>query len=234
MRSWCLAIFAAVLACNMLASSREIAWGDAHPMWEVAERIVAHGAIDITTRWPEDIPPGPDGKIYGIAAIGCALVHVPGAAIASLMHRAAPSTDGLVRPLATHLAPSAAGALAAVLFFLLLVDLGIGKRTASICTAILAGATTTAVYAHYAYADIVQLACFLGLFRAAIRASADRKPDEGRARSTAEASAEARALRREALWLGAWAGILVNTKYVFALSVAGAGALVAWSLWSRK
>ncbi|HEY3805759.1 MAG TPA: hypothetical protein VGL61_24295 [Kofleriaceae bacterium] len=215
MRSWCLAIFATVLACNMLASSREIAWGDAHPMWDVADRIVQHGAIDIGTRWPDDIPAGRDGKTYGIAAIGCALVHVPGAAIAALMHRVAPSTDGLVRPLAVHLAPSAEGALAAVLFFLLLIDLGIGTRTASICTAILAGATTTAVYAHYAYADILQLACFLGLFRAAIRTSADPS-------------------RREARWLGAWAGMLVNTKYVFAMSVAGAGVLVAWSLWARK
>ena len=215
MRSWCFAIFIAVLACNLLVSSREVAWGDAHPMWELADRIVHHGALDITTRWPEDIPNGPDGKIYGIAAIGCGLVHVPGALIAALVHDVAPSADGLVRPIATHLAPAAEGALAAVLFFLLLIDLGIGKRTASACTAILVASTTTAVYAHYAYADIVQLACFLGLFRAALRTSADPT-------------------RREALWLGAWAGMLVNTKYVFALSVLGAAGLVAWTLRARR
>ena len=199
----------------MLASSREPAWGDAHPMWELADRIVQHGALDIATRWPDDIPPGRGGKTYGIAAIGCALVHVPGAALAAGGHLVAPGEDPLVRPLATHLAPSALGALAAVLFFLLLGDLGIGRRTASACTAILAFATTTFVYAHYPYADILQLACFLGLFRAALRTSADPT-------------------RREALWLGAWAGMLVETKYVFAVSVVGAAALVAWTLRARR
>ncbi len=215
MRSWCVAIFATVFACNLLVSSREPAWGDAHPMWELADRIVQHGALDITTRWPDDIPNGPDGKIYGIAAIGCALVHVPGAALAALSHLIAPGADPLVRPLATHLAPSALGALAAVLFFLLLIDLGISRRTASTCTAIFAASTTVAVYSHYAYADILQLAIYLGLFRAALRTSADPT-------------------KREALWLGAWAGMLVETKYVFALSVVGAAAVVAWSLRARR
>ncbi|HEX4450990.1 MAG TPA: hypothetical protein VH143_08985 [Kofleriaceae bacterium] len=215
MRSWCLAIFIAVFAGNMLVSSREPAWGDARPMWELADRIVEHGALDIKTRWPDDIPAGPDGKTYGIAAIGCALVHIPGAAIAALAHEISPGGDALVRPICTHLAPSVLGALACVLFFLLLIDLGITTRTAGICTAILATATTTAVYAHYAYGDIVQLACFIGLFRAALRTSADPS-------------------RREALWLGAWAGMLVETKYVFAMSVVGAAVVIAWTLRNRS
>src|SRR5436305_12627733 len=98
MRNWCLAIFVATASFYMLTSSREPAWGDAHPMWEVADRLVAHAAVDIKTRWPEDIPTGRGGKIYGIAAIGDALVHVPGAAILSLTHRVAPSQDVLIRP----------------------------------------------------------------------------------------------------------------------------------------
>src|SRR5258706_8945580 len=133
MRKPCIAIFVAVFGFYMLTSSREPAWGDAHPMWEVAARIVETGGIDIKTRWPDDIPPGPDGKIYGIAAIGDALPHVPGAAVAALSHRIAPSQDALVRPLATHVAPAALGALAAVLFFLLLLDLGVAARAPSPC-----------------------------------------------------------------------------------------------------
>lgn len=210
-----LAIFIAVFGFYMLTSSREPAWGDAHPMWEVAERIVDGGHIDIKTRWPDDIPLGRDQKIYGIAPIGPALIHVPGAAIAALSHRAMRDDDMLVRPLATHLGPSALGALAAVLFFLLLGDLGIRARTASACTAIMAFATTTWVYAHYPYSEILQLACFLGLFRATLR--------------TCEAPT-----KREALWLGAWAGMLVDAKYVFALAVVGAAALVAWTLRARR
>ena len=199
----------------MLVSGREPAWADAHPMWELADRIVQHGAIDIKTRWPEDIPTGRDGKTYGIAALGCGLVHVPGAAIAASSHLVAPRWDPLVRPLATHLAPSALGALCAMLFFLLLGDLGISRRTASTCTAILASATTLCVYAHYPSGDIMQLAFFFGLFRAAIRTAADPS-------------------KREALWLGAWAGMLVETKYVFALAVAGAAVQIAWTLRARR
>jgi len=44
---------------------------------EVADHLVDHGTIDISTRWPEDLPPGRDGKIYGIAPIGPSLVLVP-------------------------------------------------------------------------------------------------------------------------------------------------------------
>ena len=40
--------------------------------------------------------------------------------------------------------------------------------------------------------------------------------------------------RREALWLGAWAGMLVETKYVFAMSVVGAALVIAWTLRNRR
>src|ERR1700742_4034061 len=199
----------------MLTTSREPAWGDAHPMWEVAEALVNHGQVDIKTRWPDDIPLGRDQKIYGIAPIGPALVHVPGAVIAGLSHHFAPEDDTLVRPLATHLGPSALGALAAVVFFLLLGDLGIRARTASACTAILAFATTTWVYALYPYSEILQLACFLGMFRATLRTADDPS-------------------RREALWWGAWAGMLVDSKYVCAVAVVGAAALIGWTLRRRR
>ncbi len=70
MRGHAIAIFIAVFGFYMLTTSREPAWGDAHPMWEVAERIVDGGHVDIKTRWPEDIPLGRNHKIYGIAPIG--------------------------------------------------------------------------------------------------------------------------------------------------------------------
>ena len=43
-----IAIFVAVFSVNMLSSSREPAWGDAHGMWEVAERLWSQQAIDIS------------------------------------------------------------------------------------------------------------------------------------------------------------------------------------------
>lgn len=214
-RTWQIAIFVAVFALYLVSSSREPAWGDARPMWEVAARLVQHGAIDIKTRWPDDMPPGRDGKMYGIAAIGTVLVHVPGAAMTAAMHAAVPRHDRLLHPLFTHLAPAALGALACVLFFGLLRDLGRSARTASLCTAILACATTVWVYARMPYGEIIQVAMFVGVFRYTLRAIAD--PTRG-----------------NALWLGFYAGYLFNTKYVYATAIAGAALLVVWSLRKQR
>src|SRR5262245_11798360 len=111
-RGWSIAIFVAVFSFYLLTSSREPAWGDWRPMWEVADRLVQHFAIDIKTRWPDDMPPGRDGKTYGITPIGPPLMHVPGAALTAVLHQAAPQQGALLRPLFTHLAPAALGALA--------------------------------------------------------------------------------------------------------------------------
>src|SRR5258706_304115 len=66
------------------------------------------------------------------------------------------------------------------------------------------------VYARYPYSEILQLACFLGMFRATLRVCDDPS-------------------RREAIWLGVWAGCLLNSKYVFALAIVGAAGLIAWT-----
>src|SRR5688572_23548239 len=209
MRAWYIAIFVAVFGLYLLTSSREPAWGDGRPMWEVADRLVQHGAIDIKTRWPDDMPPGRNGKTYGIAAIGTVLVHTPGVALAAATHAAAPRHDTLLRPIFTHLAPAALGALACLVFFGLLRDLGRSARTASLCTAILACSTTVWVYARMPYGEIIQVACFVALFRYTLRTLADPS-------------------KRNALYLGLAAGCLFNTKYVYATAIAGAALLIAW------
>lgn len=214
-RHLCVAMFVAVFAWNLLTTSRERAWGDAQAMWEVAERMVSARALDIEMRWPEDIPAGRGGKYYGIAPIGPSLVHVPGVVIEKVVHAIAPRFDPLVLPFAVHLAPAALGALACVLLFLFLDDLGISRRTASATVAIFAGATTAWVYARSPYSEILQLAAFLGLVRQVLR--------------TADAPTRGRALA-----LGAWAGVALNAKYVFALAIVGGLVIVAWSLRHRR
>lgn len=212
---WSVAIFASVFAFYLLTSSREPAWGDGHGMWEVAERIVTAGRIDIATHWPEDIPAGQGGLYYGIAPIGPSLAHVPGVLVQQAGHAIAPRADRLVRPLATHVGPAALGALACALFFGLLIDLGIRARTASMTTAVLACATTTWIYARMPYSEILQLACFVGWFRQVLRVADE--PD-----------------RRGALWLGAWAGLLFNAKYVFGAALVGGALVIAWTLRARR
>ena len=67
-------------------------------------------------------------------------------------------------------------------------ELGIRARTASACTAILACSTTVWVYARMPYSEILQLTCFLGLFRQTLRVAAQPT-------------------KRNALWFGVWAGL---------------------------
>jgi hypothetical protein len=213
-RRFALAIFLAVFSFYLLTSSREPAWGDARGMWEVATRIANDREISIQTRWPEDIPAGQGGKYYGITPIGTSLVHLPGALLLGASHAIEPRNDGLMRPIAVHVAPAALGALACVLLFLTLLDLGIRRRTASVCAAILAVSTTTWVYARMPYSEVIQLACFLGLFRQVLRVTRDPS-------------------RRDAIWLGIWAGCLFNSKYVFASAVIGAAVLIVWTYRKR-
>jgi hypothetical protein len=210
LRRFALSIFATVFFFNMLTTSRERAWGDSHGMWEVAVNIVTKQSVDIGFRWPEDIPAGRNGKYYGIAPMLPSLVHVPGVLLNSAVDRWAKSNIGLIQPLAVHLAPSALGAAACALLFLLCVQLGLKQRTASCTAAITAVATSTWVYAHYPYSEIVQLCCFTFLILQTMRLCE---------------SAE----RKHAIWFGIAAGLLLNSKYVFAISILGAAATVAWS-----
>ncbi|HEY4245192.1 MAG TPA: hypothetical protein VGM88_35490 [Kofleriaceae bacterium] len=207
-RRWSIAIFVAVFAWYLVTASREQPWGDAHPIWDVADAIVTDGTIRTNIRWPEDLPPGRDGATYGIAPIGPALSQVPGAALYEEVMRVVPRYQAVTLPLFAHLAPAAFGALACALFFLLLGDLGVRVRVASSCTAILALATTTWVYARSPYSEAMQLAMFLGMFRQALRV--------GDAPT-----------RRAALGFGAWAGMLLNAKYVFAVAIVGAACAIA-------
>ncbi|HEU0036583.1 MAG TPA: hypothetical protein VFQ53_38485 [Kofleriaceae bacterium] len=211
---WAPAIWIAVFGLYMLSSGREPAWGDAHPMWDVASHLV-EGELATSIRWPEDLPAGRDGKYYGIAPIGPSIAHVPGVILAKVGHAVSPKHDALVRPLAVHLGPSLLGALACVVFFGLLVDLGLRRQAASLATAILATSTTVWVYARMPYSEILQVACFAGTFRAVLRTC--REPT-----------------RREALWLGVWAGCLLNAKYVFASAIVGGLVVVAWTLRKRR
>nr|MBA3542795.1 hypothetical protein [Deltaproteobacteria bacterium] len=110
---------------------------------------------------------------------------------------------------------AALGALACLVFFGLLRDLGIKTRTASLSTAILACATTTWVYARMPYSEILQLACFVGLFRQVLRVCEEPS-------------------RRHAVWLGVWAGALLNAKYVFGAAILGGGLIIVWTYRKRR
>src|SRR5262249_26982290 len=142
------AIFVTALAVYLLSSGREPPWGDANVQYMVAESLVRRAAIDIPRPWPDDLPPGPDNKFYSTYPIVPSLVQVPGLALLEGAGALSKDVRPLAKPLTSHLACAAFGALACLLFFRLCRQRRLSLRAASAATAVLAFATTTWVYAH--------------------------------------------------------------------------------------
>jgi hypothetical protein len=216
-----LALFFTVFWIVMVGSSRERPWGDAHPIYDVAEALVERHQVSIDTRWPPSIPLGRDKKIYAVSALLPSLVHLPGAAVRHYVMKWAATRPPAQRaaiidlslPLCAHIAPAALGALTCLLFFSLCGQLGVSWRMALWGTAAVGFATIVTVYARSPYSEIVQAACFTGFFARLLRVRQSSDPWGAAA-------------------LGGWAGALLASKLIYAGSIAGAFLLVAWA-WRR-
>jgi hypothetical protein len=206
-------IFLSVLGAYYLTSSREPPWGDARGMWDVADHLVREGRLDISFPWPVDIPRGRNGLFYGITPVLTALVHLPGVLLARLYVQLNGAVDAaaFIGPLACHLAPALLGALTCLFFFGICRRVGARSSDASLATGFLAFASTLFVYARYPYSEIVQIAFFTGFVYQVVCV-------------LKEPSA------RRGLWLGVWSGLLINAKYIYALSVLGGVCLLVWTL----
>jgi hypothetical protein len=216
-----LALFFSIFWITMVGSSRERPWGDAHPIFDVAESLVDRHEVSIDTKWPPSIPLGRNNKIYAVSALLPSLVQIPGAIVRHNVLEWAAKRPPLERnaiielslPICSHLGPAALGALTCLLFFSLCGQLGVSRRMALWGTAAVGFATIIAVYARSPYSEITQAACFTGFFARLLRVR-----------------------RSSDLWgavaLGSWAGMLVNSKLVYAASIAGGLVLVLWA-WRR-
>lgn len=216
-----LALFFTLFWVTMVGSSRERPWGDARPIFDVAESLVARHEVSINTRWPPAIPAGRNNKIYAVSALFPSLVQLPGALIrhklielsAKYPPRVREAIADLSWPMCAHLAPAALGALTGLLFFSLCGQFGVSRRMALWGTATVAFGTLITVYSRSPYSEIAQAFCFTGFFARLLRVR--KSPD---------------------LWgaiaLGSWAGALVNSKLIYAGTIAGAALLVVWA-WRR-
>lgn len=208
------AIFFAFFAFFLLTSSRERAWGDANPVFEVAQSLLAKGTVSVDVRWPADAEPGRAGKYYAFQPLLGSLVHVPGAALRGAVRGLwpeSPRLDDLSMPWAVHLGPAALGAFVCVLFFGLCRRHGISPGISTVATVTLGLASGIWVYARSPYTEIAQAACFNAFLVELIETLRDPN---------------ARNARR----MGLWAGLLINTKVVFAAALPGPALLIAWTL----
>lgn len=198
-------LFVAVACLNFAGMSREVPWGDARPVFEVAESMVHGRGVSVRTRWPSDVPPAPDGRYYAAQPWLPSLLHLPGLVLCAPLSYASVGSEvaHLRDALSCHLAGSLLGALVAWLFFRLCLRHGASPPVARFAAILLAVASMVWVYARSPFTEIVQTACFTGFFL--------------------ELTQLARRLdRRTALAVGMWAGLLLNTKYIYALCLPGA------------
>ncbi|MDZ4698049.1 MAG: hypothetical protein SGI86_23150 [Deltaproteobacteria bacterium] len=206
-----------ILSIYLLSASREKPWGDATPVYQVAESVVLRGAIDIPTPWPPTVPVGRGGKIYAIAPFFQAVVHIPGVWLRDKVASTWPSLTPLLLPWSAHVGPAFFGALTCVLFFGLCRREGVSLGTSLILLTALAFASSIWVYSRYPYSEILQAFCMTGFF------------------------AQVLAVRRDAtvgrvLALAVWAGLLINAKPVFAPALPPVAVYLGWDLrhnWRR-
>lgn len=198
-------LFAAVACLYFASMSREVPWGDARPVYEVALSMVRGDGVAVQTRWPSDAPPGRGGRFYAVQPLLPSLAHLPGACVRATLGRLphGPEAGHLLEVLSCHLAGGLLGAFTAWLFFLLCLRHGATRRVARLAAILLALGSILWVYARYPFTEIVQMVCFTGFFL--------------------EIATLAKRLdRRTAVAAGLWAGMLLNTKYVYALCLPGA------------
>ena len=204
-------LYGAIAFLYLFSTSRERPWGDATPIWEVADSIVHSHNLYAKTRWPPGLQNGKNGKLYGLAPLLQSAIHVPGAALQRRIAERWPSYWQITWRFTSHLAPTLLGTLSCVLFFGLCRRLGMRPIPTAASTLALAFATSVWVYSRYPYSETLQLACFTGFFAKLL--DVHESPTW-----------------RQSVLLGVWAGLLVNAKPVFLLSGIGAGLFLMWEL----
>ena len=206
------ALLVTLFGLYSLVASRERPWVDARIMYEVAEQIVASHRVDIRTEWSPMSHKGPDGRVYSIYGLLPSLVSVPGVAIRDLATKIQPAAAPMFLVVTCHIANSFIAALTCLLFFRLARRLGVGPPAALLTTLMLGGSTMLFVYARMPMSEALHALCFTG-FAGELACLGDGPSP------------------RRALALGAWAGALVNTKLIFALSLASGGIFVVVTFW---
>jgi hypothetical protein len=197
-----LGLFFTFFFLYLVFGSREVPWTDAKRIHMVAESLVHRDAVDV----PIETPLLRDGKYYALNPFLPSAIHIPGVILHREVEERWPHASFVAKALGSHLGPTFCGALVCLLFALLCRDLGVSPLASDLSALALATATMTAIYARSPYSEICQAATFLGFFLWLLRLT--RKPTIG-----------------AALWVGFWAGMLINTKAIYVLAFPGAGVL---------
>jgi len=200
-------IFLTILFAYLVCESRTPPYIDSKQVYDVAESIVYRGSVKI---------PIPNGWGYAMHPFLPSAIHVPGAVLRRALASENPELDKIVKPITSHLGSEVMAALGCLVFFRLLLYLGVSALAASLGTLALAFGTFLPIYARTAWSEVCQATCFIGFYSSLLRL----KDEPG---------------RKTGLWFGLWTGMLVNSKYMFALALPGAILFLGFQAWrSRK
>jgi hypothetical protein len=199
-------IFLTILFAYLVGEGRTLPYIDSKQVYDVAESIVYRGSVKI---------PVGGGFSYATHPFLPSAIHVPGAALRYAIARNNPELDKIVKPITSHFGSEVMAALGCLVFFRLLLYLGVTAAAASLGTLVLAFGTLLPIYARTAWSEACQATCFIGFYAALLRL-------------------RGAPARRTGLWFGLWTGMLVNSKYLFALVLPGALLFLAYEAWRRR
>jgi hypothetical protein len=195
-----------------LVTSREQPWADAHVTYDTTQALVDRGAFDIyTIGGSATFYTFHDGKKYGVFPVGNVVAMIPGYLAYKAFKKIVPSA--LDRPLfnfTSHLSPSLMGAAACALFFMICRRRGASERWSLLLALAFGLGTTQLVYARSPYAEAAQTVALVWLI--------ERTLAQAEAPTTAGLG-----------WWAAAAGILINTKLVYALTLPPAALYLVWA-----
>jgi hypothetical protein len=195
-----------ILFAYLLGDGRTPPNDDARQIYGVAESIVYRHTI----RLPDGY-----GAVFASHPFLTSAIHVPATAVRWALARNDPDLDRILRPLASHFGGIVVATLGCLVFFRLLVHLGISPLTASLVSVVLAFGTFLPIYGRSPMSEAFQATAFIGFYSALLRIWQDPR-------------------RKTGLWLGFWAGMLVGSKYVLVLALPGALVFLGHKAWRDR
>ena len=182
----------------LLGASREPPWGDAQITYDTTRALVDRHELQIFTEAPPYFYTVRDGRRYGPAALGNAIVHVPSYLAYKALRHIPNVPDLPLFALTSHLTLAALMAFACGLFHSLCRRRGAGDRLSAVLTLVLGLATISFCYARSPYSEALQTAALL-IFVQRTLAQGSSMTSGGMA------------------GLGVAAGVLLNAKLAYAV-----------------
>jgi hypothetical protein len=195
----------------LLLGGREPPWGDANVTYVTTKTLWESRRLDIELDAPPYFFTVRDGKKYGIAPLGNVVAMLPSYLIHKRLLGIPKLAEQPVAALATHFMPALLMAAAGALFYRAARRRKASPRLALLLTATLSFATICFVYARVAYAEALQTFALLLLVERTL-AQGDKLTLPGMA------------------IVGLAAGVLLNSKIVYALLLP---LFVAYLLWAH-